>query len=68
MYTIGINSVDIDDNIAKYTEKCSAILASTYSRDHHSPRNGTIVCVLFTTITFHAKSSPGNKPLILKPV
>lgn len=44
IYTIGINSVTIDGTVPRYAERCSAVLASTYSREFDKPlSNGAIV-------------------------
>ena len=37
IYTIAINSVTIDGTVPGYAERCSAVLASTYSRDYTKP-------------------------------
>ena len=43
IYTIAINSVTIDGTVPRYAERCSAVLASTYSREFNSPSNDYVV-------------------------
>ena len=50
IYTIAINSVTINGTVPGYAERCSAILASTYSRDFTKPLSNDGIVSLFMLV------------------